>query len=159
VEGSVAAAILQRVEAVCTRLDPANNPYLQWIVTGHHRSALPFALRPENFEAIQRNLDCLEWHCTSLEAFLIRSDANWIDQFNLSNVFEWMSPEHCQQLLAQLVRTGRSQGRLVYWNLLVDRQRPLSMAHQLQPLTDLAQALYQRNHVFFYKNLVIEEIF
>src|SRR5205823_11020628 len=63
VEGSVSDRILERARYAVTELDPAANPYLQWIMTGRHTTALPFALRPENFEAIRANLDRLEWHC------------------------------------------------------------------------------------------------
>jgi S-adenosylmethionine-diacylglycerol 3-amino-3-carboxypropyl transferase len=154
----VAASILQRTNDVLQRLDPAQNSYLQWIATGFHATALPYALRPENFERIRNHLDRLEWYCVSLDDFLTQSDARSIDCYNLSNIFEWMSLENYQRSLKQLIRVGRTNSRLVYWNLLVDRQRPVSMAHELKPLTDLATSLYQQNHVFFYKTLVIEEI-
>ena len=61
VEGSVADRILARTRHALTKLNPAENPYLQWILTGHHTTALPYALRPENFEAIRANLHRLEW--------------------------------------------------------------------------------------------------
>lgn len=158
VEGSVARIILQRVKRGLIHPDPSQNPYLQWIATGHHGSALPYALQPENVERIRNHLDKLEWHCTSLESYLSRSPDRAIDHFNLSNIFEWMSVDHYHALLPQLLRVGRSGGRLVYWNLLVDRQRPLHLATQLRPLTELAHQLEQHNQVFFYKRLVIEEI-
>ena len=42
-------------------LNPAENPYLQWILKGRHTTALPFALREENFQSIRNNLHRLEW--------------------------------------------------------------------------------------------------
>ncbi|WP_279384602.1 DUF3419 family protein, partial [Geotalea toluenoxydans] len=79
VQGSVADRILARTRHALTVLNPADNPYLQWILTGRHTSALPFALRPENFEAIRANLDRLEWHCLPLEEFLEPGSAGSID--------------------------------------------------------------------------------
>src|SRR5207302_6709995 len=76
VQGSVADRILERTRYALTELDPAANPYLQWILTGRHTTALPFALRPENFDAIRANLDRLEWHCCSLEDYLDRAGPN-----------------------------------------------------------------------------------
>src|SRR5262249_26242970 len=61
VEGSVPERILQRVEYALTELEPAENPYVHWILTGRYGSALPAALREENFEPIRRNLDRLQW--------------------------------------------------------------------------------------------------
>lgn len=150
--------LLQRTHYAFTTLKPIENPYLQWIATGQHFSALPYALRPENFEAIRANLNCLEWHCTALEDFLEKTVDATIDCYNLSNIFEFMSEENAHRLLEQLVKKGRRKGRLVYWNRLVDRHRPESLASCLQPLSDLAQQLYQQDQVFFYSNFIIEEI-
>src|SRR5690606_28818523 len=60
VEGSVAQRIMARAEHALVELDPAANPYLQWILTGRFTAALPHALRAENFDAIRANLDRLE---------------------------------------------------------------------------------------------------
>lgn len=55
----VADHLLGRVRYAATALHPAGNPYLHWILTGRHGAALPYALRAENFAAIQANLDPL----------------------------------------------------------------------------------------------------
>lgn len=156
--GDLAEHLLQRTRYALTALDPAENPYLHWIVTGQHSSALPCALRPENFQIIRERLDCLEWHCTALEDFLEGVGEGEIDCYNLSNIFEFMSEANAHRLLKQLVKKGQKQGRLVYWNRLANRHRPESLAHCLQPLTDLAHQLYQQDRVFFYSNFIIEEI-
>ena len=41
---------------------------------------------------------------------------------------------------------------------MIRRRRPPMMAEMLLPLTDLAAALKNRDQVFFYDDLVIEEI-
>jgi S-adenosylmethionine-diacylglycerol 3-amino-3-carboxypropyl transferase len=158
VEGSVADRILERARYALTELDPTANPYLQWILTGRHVSALPFALRPENFEAIRANLDRLEWRCQALEDYLSEAGPNAIDRYNLSDIFEYMSAENYQRLLERLVACGRRGGRLAYWNMLVPRGRPESMAAKLQPLTTLAQKLHRQDKAFFYSRFVVEEI-
>src|SRR5436305_1783008 len=78
-EGSVAERILARAKPAVTELNPADNPYLQWIMTGRHTTALPLALRPEHFDTIRANLDRLEWHCQSIEDFLDTQDPKSID--------------------------------------------------------------------------------
>ncbi len=158
VEDRIASHLLQRTRYAMTALNPAKNPYLHWIVMGQHFNVLPYALRPENFEAIRTNLDCLEWHCIALEDFLDTLEENTIDRYNLSDIFELMSLDNYHQLLKKLVRVGRSKARLAYWNLLVSRSRPDSMSGCLQPLSDLAHHLYQQDKVFFYKNFILEEI-
>lgn len=159
VEGNVAARILERTRYAATTLNPAENPYMQWILTGRHTTALPYALRPENFEAIRANLDRLEWRCQSLESFL--DSYTWpkpIDRYNLSNIFEYMSLENYHNILHKLVRVGRPGSRLVYWNMLAPRHRPNSMAYQLHSLPDLAHRLHLADKAFFYNNFIVEEV-
>lgn len=158
VEGTVSDRILNHTQYALTQLDPADNPYLQWILTGHHTTALPYALRPENFDAIRRNLDRLEWHCCSVEDYCDRVGKDVVDRFNLSDIFEYLSPENYQTLLHRLVHTGRNGGRLVYWNMLAPRSRPEAMADSLKPLTALSRDLYAQDRAFFYSAFIVEEI-
>ncbi|HEY9639943.1 MAG TPA: BtaA family protein [Coleofasciculaceae cyanobacterium] len=158
VQGSVADRILSRTQYALTQLDPAENPYLQWILTGQHGTALPYALRPQQFETIRANLDRLEWHCSSVEDYLEQVGNAAIDRYNLSDIFEYLSPESYQQLLQKLVNSGRKGGRLAYWNMLAPRSRPAAMADQLKPLTELAQTLHAQDKAFFYSAFVVEEI-
>jgi S-adenosylmethionine-diacylglycerol 3-amino-3-carboxypropyl transferase len=158
VEGSVADRLLSRTEYALTQLDPAENPYLQWILTGQHITALPYALRPQQFETIRANLDRLEWHCSSMEDYLDQVGDSVINRYNLSDIFEYLSPESYRQLLQKLVNSGRKGGRLAYWNMLAPRSRPEAMADQLKPLADLAQTLHAQDKAFFYSTFVVEEI-
>lgn len=158
VEGSVADRILSRTRHALTVLNPADNPYLHWILTGTHGTALPWALRAENFERIRSRLDRLEWHGCTVEAFLEREPGLRVQKFNLSDIFEYMSAENTASLLARLADASTAGGRLVYWNMLAPRSRPESLAHRLQPREDLAGPLFQRDQAFFYSALRVEEV-
>ncbi len=158
VQGSVADRLLGRTRYALTALDLSDNPYLQWILTGRHLTALPCALRPENFATIRGNLDRLEWHCCSLEDFLETRGREEIDRYNLSDIFEYMASDNYSQLLERLVRVGRSGGRLAYWNMLVPRSRPDHLADRLRPLSSLAHRLYREDKAFFYSAFIVEEI-
>jgi S-adenosylmethionine-diacylglycerol 3-amino-3-carboxypropyl transferase len=157
VEGSVADRIFGRAEHALTVLNPAENSYLHWILTGTHGSALPWALRAENFEKIRRRLDRLEWHEQTLEAYLERAPAK-IDKFNLSDIFEYMSPENTAALLERLANASRPGGRLAYWNMLAPRSRPESLADRLLPRPDIARPLFEQDRAFFYSALRVEEV-
>ncbi len=158
VEGNVAARILARMHYAATELTPADNPYVQWILTGRHGPALPFALRPENFDAIRNNLERLELRQQSLEQFLADQPAHTIDRFNLSDVFEYVSPASYHDLLRQLVRVSRNNARMAYWNLLAQRRRPASMANEIRPLDNLAPQLLRQDKAFFYQDFILEEV-
>jgi S-adenosylmethionine-diacylglycerol 3-amino-3-carboxypropyl transferase len=141
-----------------TDLDPAANPYVQWILAGRHTTALPLALRPEHFETIRANLDRLEWRRAALRDYLAGQPAETFDRYNLSDIFEYMSEGDCHQLLEALAERGKGGGRLVYWNLFVERSRPEHLAQRLRPLPELAATLHAQDKAFFYSRLVIEEI-
>jgi S-adenosylmethionine-diacylglycerol 3-amino-3-carboxypropyl transferase len=158
VQGNVSARILERSRHALCELNPAENPYLQWILKGRHTTALPFALRPENFDSIRNNLHRLEWRLCSLEEYLDGVASQTIDRFNLSDIFEYMSPENYHRALQKIVRTATPGGRIVYWNMLAPRSRPDSMANALHPLDELAQRLHLHDKAFFYSAIVVEEI-
>jgi S-adenosylmethionine-diacylglycerol 3-amino-3-carboxypropyl transferase len=158
VEGSVAERILSRAKHALTVLNPAENPYLQWIMTGYHPHALPYALRKENFEAIRTNLDRLEVHAMPLEDFLPRLGGVRVQRYNLSDIFEYMSPENYRALLERLVSVASPGARLAYWNMLVPRQCPEGMSGQLQSLAECARKLHLRDKAFFYSSFVLEEV-
>jgi S-adenosylmethionine-diacylglycerol 3-amino-3-carboxypropyl transferase len=158
VEGSVADRILERSHYAVTQLDPAANPYLQWILTGAHTTALPWALRPENFESIRSKLDRLEWRCQSIEDFLAEEGPRSIDAYNLSDIFEYMSEPNAEALMARCAEAGRPGARLAYWNMLAPRSRPESLAAALEPLPALAAELFARDKAFFYSAFRVEQV-
>lgn len=158
VDGSVPDRILLRARHALRERSPAENPYLQWILTGRHVTALPHALRPENFDFIRRHVDRLDVRLASIEDYLADNAAERIDKFNLSDIFEYMSEPNYHALLDVLVRHASPGARLAYWNMLVPRQRPSSMADRLVPLADLATRLHLRDNAFFYSRFVVEEV-
>jgi S-adenosylmethionine-diacylglycerol 3-amino-3-carboxypropyl transferase len=158
VEGSVADRILERTRHAFVELNPADNPYLHWIFTGTHGDALPFVLRPENFESIRTNLDRLVLRHGALEDVLDELGPHSVDRFNLSDIFEYMNEEASERLLSHLALTGRQGGRLAYWNMLAPRSRPQSLADRLRPLETRAQELWMRDRAFFYSAFRLEEV-
>ena len=158
VQGSVSDRILSRTRHALTFLDPAENPYLQWILTGRHTTALPFALRAENFDAIRANLDRLEWRLQSVEDFLTSEPDLRLDGANLSDIFEYMSEANTAALLSRLADASRPGARIAYWNMLAPRSRPDSLAHRLRPLEALAARLFAEDKAFFYSRFVVEEV-
>ncbi|MGB7933050.1 MAG: DUF3419 family protein [Gammaproteobacteria bacterium] len=156
--GSLAEVALARVKHALTVLDPAQNPYLQWIAFGRYRAALPHALRPENFAIIRDHLDRLELRCTSLESILNTAPAASIDRFNLSDMFEYLSVPATGAACEQIARAGRSGGRIVFWNMQVPRACPERLRPRLHPLEGLAANLLPQNAAAFYSALHIEAL-
>jgi S-adenosylmethionine-diacylglycerol 3-amino-3-carboxypropyl transferase len=155
-QGNVADRILSRTRYALTELDPAANPYIQWILTGSHNGVLPFALREENFEPIRRNLHRLECRHAALEDVTV-SDGKF-DCFNLSDAFEYMSEQDYSRQLKRIVDLARPGARLAYWNMLAPRRRPPELAGCLDELTDLGARLFAQDKAFFYSAFVVEQV-
>jgi S-adenosylmethionine-diacylglycerol 3-amino-3-carboxypropyl transferase len=156
VEGSVAERIMARARHALVELDPSENPYLAWILFGRHRAALPCALRSEHFETIRARIDRLRWARMPFEEAL--REPRRFDRFNASDIFEYMSREATDTLLARVAHAGRPQGRIAYWNMLVPRARPDALADRLASHDEEARRLFLRDKAFFYARFVIEEI-
>lgn len=155
VDGSVADRILTRTRHALTHLAPADNPYLQWILKARHTTALPHYLREESFETIRANLDSLEWRLCSIED-LLATAAERFDRFNLSDIFEYVSPADYHALLARLIEHANPGARLAYWNMLAPRHRPDSLADRLEPID--ARTLFDQDKAWFYSDFVVEEV-
>ncbi len=157
-EGSVADHILSMVEHAFVDLDPAQNPYLFWIMHGAYGRVLPHALREENFEKIRANLDRLEWHLADVQGFLSAAADDSIHRFNFSDVFEYISSDESGHLFEQVARAGVPGGRLAYWNMLVPRHRPGSLSNRIKALPETSQRLHMAATTFFYSDFVVEEL-
>jgi S-adenosylmethionine-diacylglycerol 3-amino-3-carboxypropyl transferase len=158
VEGSVAAPILRRAEHALIELDPAHNPYLQWIVLGAFGDALPHVWRPESFRAIRENIDRLTLQVASVEAALARADAGSIDRFNMSDIFEYISEPASEAVFDDIVRCGRPGGRVAYWNMLAPRRHPARLAARLNTLDELGERLHAQATTFFYGAFFVDEL-
>ncbi|MES2440193.1 MAG: DUF3419 family protein [Verrucomicrobiota bacterium] len=159
VEGSVADRILQRTRHALVELDPSENPYLHWILTGTYGAVLPEALEEKNFHVIRNALldGKFEVVPDSLEGWLdeVHGRRNY-DAFNLSDIFEYMSEENTLDLLERILAGANPGARLAYWNMLAPRSRPEVLAGRLKSCE--SESLFARDRAFFYSRFVVEEV-
>lgn len=158
VEGSPSDHILRRTRHALVELEPADNPYLHWILTGTYGEALPHALRREHFERIRDRLDRLELHGTSLESLIAGGVVAGVDRANLSDIFEYMSADAARTLFERLADAARPGGRLAYWNLLVPRRGAELVPGRLRRLDVLSDALHRRDRTWFYGAFHVDEV-
>lgn len=153
----VAERILERTARALQHVPTDTNPYLRWILTGKHETALPHALRRENFDKIKANIDKIELRCCSVEEALTEGTEKF-DRMNLSDVFEYMSREEHQRHLRLIFSKCGPRSRLVYWNMLAPRRAPKELSGEFRSLDQLSSELFQHDRAFFYSDLVIEEL-
>jgi len=156
VEGSVADRILTRVRHALVELEPAQNPYLNWILTGRYGEHLPHALREENFEKIRANLHRIKIVSGTLESAL---EGNEYDAYNLSDIFEYMSKENTQKLLEDIHAHSSKGARIAYWNMLAPRSSGEKLSDKIKPLTQFSAELFHEDKAFFYSQFIVEETF
>lgn len=154
VESSVADHVMARVRHALTELDPEDNPFLHWIVTGRHGAALPLAWRGEHYDTIRARLDRITPHLGAIETAPISGAAG----ANLSDIFEYMSEAETADALEKTVALMRPGARLVYWNMMAPRRGAVLRPDLLAPLPEIEAPLRPRDKAFFYSDFVVEGV-
>lgn len=155
VEGSVAQHVARRIKHAAVDCDPSENPYLHWILQGTHGAALPMPWRAEHYDTIRARLDRLDIRQGALEAFI--DDGDKADGFNLSDIFEYMSPDIFKTVYAQILSASHPGARLVYWNMMVPRRVPDAFENRIVTCTADEDRLKAQDKAFFYSDFVVEE--
>lgn len=158
VEGSVAERILSRARYALTVLPTHANPYLESILTGTFARSLPHYLRPEVWPRVKENLDGLTLFRGSVEQAARAHGEGGFDGFNLSDIFEYLDVSLGEGIYRDLLAVARPRARFAYWNMLVPRRRPDSLAARVRSLEDESRALFARDLAFFYSAFVLEEV-
>jgi S-adenosylmethionine-diacylglycerol 3-amino-3-carboxypropyl transferase len=122
---------------------------------GSHGEALPRALREENFEKIRSKLDRIEVRLCTVET--LAEEGVKADAFNLSDIFEYMSPEAHGKAYSSILAASKPGARIAYWNMMAPRRRPEALASRVKPNADLEARLKPLDKAFFYSDFVIEE--
>ena len=159
-EGDVGGYFLRRFTWVCTEHPLAGNFYVRLFLTGGEGDLAtgPSYLRPANLARLRGLVGRVEVVTDELERFISGRPHGAFSKANLSDIFEYMSEELTEHLLGALARRMRPGGRLAYWNLLVPRSRPESLAAELRPLDTLAARLWAKDRSWFYRDFRVEEI-
>lgn len=157
VEGSVSSRILDRTQHALTRIPTSTNPYLNYILTGNYGDALPHYLRPENFDPIRENLDGLVLFNGPIQEACEKFGGKGFDGFNLSDIFEYMDEGLTEAIYSKLISVANVGARFAYWNMLVPREVPHSLANRVHSYHELASDCLARDQAWFYSRFVVEE--
>lgn len=158
VTGSIGDLIQSRVMYAMTELDPATNPYLQYIATGNFQHCLPFYLRPENFEAIRGGMHRLSWYRGPVEVVGSQQHGNGFNGMNLSDIFEYVSEQTTESIYRDLVALSVPGARIAYWNTFVPRRCPAALRDRVRPLDELSKNLHAKDNAFFYTHFQVDEV-
>jgi len=157
---SVPATMHARAARILCTLPAASNFFLQWYLRGHYPDPElgPPYLTTAGHAAMQERGGRVRFLLGGLLDVLRGCPDDAFSAFNLSNIFEYMDEEETRVLLTEIARVGRPGARLCYWNLLVPRHRPESMAHRLERDVGLAAALLEQDRAFAYGAVQVEVV-
>lgn len=150
--GSVGEKILERTRQAFCRIPAAGNPYLQYITTGNFTAkALPLYLRPEARAIIRKRLDRL----VLFQGQIQEAPGGSFDGFNLSDIFEYMSPTEHAAVYSALLKRAKPKARLAYWNLLV--HRGCADPSRARRLEKVSEGLHAEDKAWFYRSFEVDE--
>ena len=156
VEGSPAAQVARLTRKALVEQDPSANPYLHWILKGTHGEVLPRALRADHYEAIRSRLDHLEVRLCTVET--LAEEGVRADGFNLSDIFEYMSPEAHATAYGAILAAAKPGARIVYWNMMAPRRAPGAHGARVKANGEAEARLKLLDKAFFYSDFVIEVV-
>ncbi|MEE9254153.1 MAG: DUF3419 family protein [Pseudomonadales bacterium] len=151
-EGSVANRLLARAHHAVTQLDTSDNPYLEFILTGTFRRALPRYLQPEHHATIRERLESIEIVHGSLGD--VRGK---FAGFNLSDVFEYMSAKEFAGVAQRLSALADDGAIFAYWNMLVPRRLGAVAPMSYESNSSLSRRLHAQDRAFFYSAFHVEQ--
>lgn len=159
-EGDVGGYFWQRFCYACTELPLRSNFYLQLFLCGHvlDLDTGPDYLRPASFSALRGLVDRVTLVTDEVERLVTSEPVGRYSKLNLSDLFEYMSSDDADALFAALAERVRPGGRITYWNLLVPRTSPPTLAARLRRRDDIARPLWEQDRSWFYRAFHMEEV-
>ncbi len=151
---------LERGRWAVVETSPHHNHFLQYALLGRYPDMErgPLYLRESNFQALRERTQDIKIVRGDLESYLSTLAPGALSALYLSDLFEWVSPEHHETMLRAIVRVARPEARMVYWNLLVPRSRPPALAELIDVHEAEAQALHARDLAFVYGSFHVESV-
>ena len=175
-EKNISEEMKERSRYALCELNPYENPYINYILTGNYRKdCLPYFLREENFDKIRKNLHKVEILQSSVEEYLDQIDFK-INKFNLSDIFEYMSAENYSKLMGKIYDNAEDNALLAYWNLIVERnsekldyeetdseiaftgKETNVNGKKYERMKELDRKLHEKDMTFFYTDFVVEKV-
>lgn len=150
----------ERARHALVDLPLADNYFVEYILTGGYRSEarMPSYLRASAHASVREAVTRIRVVTADVGAFLAATPRGSYSAFSLSDIFEWMSPAEHEDVLRAAIRAARPEARLCYYNNLVLRRCPASLARALETDETLGDRLHQEDRSFLYRRFAIERL-
>jgi S-adenosylmethionine-diacylglycerol 3-amino-3-carboxypropyl transferase len=159
-EGDVGGYFWNRFRYACTELPLSSNFYVELFLTAKLRDLRhgPRYLHPSNYDRLRALVDRVTVATDEVERCVAAAPRHQFSKLNLSDLFEYVSDDDADALFGALAKRIRPGGRIAYWNLLVPRTSPDTLANLLRRRDDIAHPLWRRDRSWFYRSFHLEEV-
>jgi S-adenosylmethionine-diacylglycerol 3-amino-3-carboxypropyl transferase len=149
---SFADSFYNRARKAFREIPIKGNYFLSLYLLGKYRSAneSPAYLQEQNYAVIKSRLDRIKIITGDAQSWIDSMPSASIDCFALSNICELMSESETQKLFAAVSRTGRPGGRVIFRNLMIDREVPPELRSSIVKDEGLSRNLYEQDRSFVY---------
>ena len=156
----LAKYFFNRFATICTATPSSQNCYLESILTSRYRNLenIQTYLHPANYERLKSLVPRVELVNEEVGAYIKSQPVNALNKANLSDLFEYLSEEVCEDMFRTIGERFRVGGRIIYWNLFVPRSAPEHLRALIAPQEAEAQALYARDRALFYSAFHVDEV-
>lgn len=148
-----------RLQRHLTSVPIRGNYFLRYSLTGEYGDSLPPYLEERNKASLSLMPHSrIVLISADILGYLRSLPENTYSAYNVSDVFEAMTPETNDNLWYEIVRTAKSGARVAYWNNLVPRSYPAELNDRIRSDEEFTKKLQSRDRVFFYGRLFVHTI-
>lgn len=150
----------ERARHALVDLPLADNYFVEYILTGGYRAEprMPSYLRAEAHASVRDAVSRIRVVTADAGTFLARASRGAYSAFSFSDIFEWMSPAEHERTMRAAIAAARPGARLCYYNNLVVRRCPASLAGAIEPDEATGDRLHREDRSFLYRRFAIERL-
>ena len=123
-ENKISNHYLEKTDNVLMSKNIFSNSYMYYVLNGNYLKNYPYYLKKINFEKIKNSICNIEIKTENIIEYLKKIKDNSFNKFNLSDVFEAMSKIDSNIVFQEILRTGKNNSRIIFWNNLIERDIP-----------------------------------
>ena len=149
---SFAESFYNRSKKAFRNLPVKGNYFLSLYLLGKYRNdkEVPDYLQKENFEIIKSRVNRIKIITSEAQSWLDASPDKSINCFALSNICELMSEKDTLRLFSAVKRTARPGATVIFRNLMIPREVPESLQHNIVKDEALSRYIYDNDRSFVY---------
>ncbi|MAG47166.1 hypothetical protein CL617_01050 [archaeon] len=142
-----------------TKIPIKTNYFMQYILTG--KILAPFKYHPyldkDNFQLLKRSVNKIKFINRSVNEYIKEQSDNKFSKFNLSDIFELNSQNEYEDLMEEIARLSKENGKICYWNNLVPRFKHIKNKNLIMD-NFTSNNLHSKDRVHFYSRFILEDI-